>query len=82
MTIEHNGIAGPYFEYDGLPALHAVDKDLPLIHPYAPVGGRPLHHARRRTAHHPPGRDGRPHPDHAGSPGLSGPAHRREERRL
>ncbi|MEU9922092.1 DUF6420 family protein [Streptomyces griseoluteus] len=37
MTIEHNGIAGPYFEYDGLPALHAVDKDLPLIHPYAPV---------------------------------------------
>ncbi|MEW2275888.1 DUF6420 family protein [Streptomyces griseofuscus] len=37
MAIEHNGIAGPYFEYDGLPALHAVDKDLPLIHPYAPV---------------------------------------------
>ncbi|TVZ90546.1 DUF6420 family protein [Streptomyces sp. BK340] len=37
MTIEHNGIAGPYFEYDGLPAQHVVDKDLPLIHPYAPV---------------------------------------------
>ncbi|MEU9397665.1 DUF6420 family protein [Streptomyces sp. NPDC048324] len=37
MAIEHNGIAGPYFEYDGLPALHTVDKDLPLIHPYAPV---------------------------------------------
>ncbi|WP_128380434.1 DUF6420 family protein [Streptomyces cavernae] len=37
MAIEHNGIAGPYFEYDGLPALHPVDKDLPLIHPYAPV---------------------------------------------
>ncbi|MFF2864694.1 DUF6420 family protein [Streptomyces rubiginosohelvolus] len=37
MAIEHNGIAGPYFEYDGLPALHAVDKDLPLIHPYGPV---------------------------------------------
>ena len=37
MTIEHNGIAGPYFEYDGLPALHAEAKDLPLIHPYAPV---------------------------------------------
>ncbi|MYQ39872.1 hypothetical protein B046DRAFT_06122 [Streptomyces sp. LamerLS-316] len=37
MAIEHNGIAGPCFEYDGLPALHAVDKDLPLLHPYAPV---------------------------------------------
>ncbi|MDC2960423.1 DUF6420 family protein [Streptomyces gilvifuscus] len=37
MAIEHNGIAGPYFDYDGLPALHAVDKDLPLIHPYGPV---------------------------------------------
>jgi hypothetical protein len=37
MAIEHNGIAGPYFEYDGLPVLHVVDKDLPLIHPYAPV---------------------------------------------
>lgn len=37
MAIEHNGIAGPYFEYDGLPVLHAVHKDLPLIHPYAPV---------------------------------------------
>ncbi|MER7645523.1 DUF6420 family protein [Streptomyces sp. NPDC126522] len=40
MTAEHNGIAGPYFEYDrlpALPALPAVDKDLPLIHPYAPV---------------------------------------------
>ncbi|SDM69885.1 hypothetical protein SAMN05444921_11233 [Streptomyces wuyuanensis] len=37
MAIEHNGIAGPYFEYDGLPAQHVVDKDLPLIHPYGPV---------------------------------------------
>lgn len=37
MAIEHNGIAGPYVEYDGLPALHAVDKDLPLIHPYGPM---------------------------------------------
>jgi len=37
MTTEHRGIAGPYTAYDGLPVLHAVDKDLPLIHPYAPV---------------------------------------------
>ncbi|AIV38994.1 DUF6420 family protein [Streptomyces sp. CCM_MD2014] len=37
MAIEHNGSAGPYFEYDGLPAQHVVDKDLPLIHPYGPV---------------------------------------------
>ncbi|MEU9384578.1 DUF6420 family protein [Streptomyces sp. NPDC048279] len=37
MAIEHNGIAGPYLDYDGLPAKHVVDKDLPLIHPYAPV---------------------------------------------
>ncbi|EGX54624.1 MULTISPECIES: DUF6420 family protein [Streptomyces] len=37
MTTEHNGIAGPYTEYDGLPALHAVDTALPLIHPYASV---------------------------------------------
>ncbi|NED35827.1 DUF6420 family protein [Streptomyces sp. SID8499] len=37
MATEHNGIAGPYFEYDGLPAQHVVDKDLPLIHPYGPV---------------------------------------------
>nr|CAI60003.1 putative methyltransferase [Streptomyces tenjimariensis] len=37
MTSEHRGAAGPYIEYDGLPVLHATERDLPLIHPYAPV---------------------------------------------
>ncbi|MEU4090380.1 NUDIX hydrolase [Streptomyces aureus] len=30
MATEHRGIAGPCTAYDGLPALHAVDADLPL----------------------------------------------------
>ncbi|MGW1544420.1 DUF6420 family protein [Streptomyces sp. NPDC002309] len=60
MAIEHNGIAGPYTEYDGLPALHAVDKDLPVIHPYPPVtpgryvtpgGGRLTIHPPEKSAH-------------------------------
>ncbi|MFI1067886.1 DUF6420 family protein [Streptomyces spororaveus] len=37
MTTEHHGVAGPYTEYDGLPALHAGESDLPLLHPYGPV---------------------------------------------
>ncbi|WP_406073080.1 DUF6420 family protein [Streptomyces virginiae] len=37
MTTEHRGIAGPYTEYDGLPALHVTETDLPLLHPYGPV---------------------------------------------
>ncbi|MFD3700033.1 DUF6420 family protein [Streptomyces sp. NPDC058646] len=37
MTTEHRGVAGPYTEYDGLPALHATETDLPLLHPYGPV---------------------------------------------
>ncbi|MFE4574604.1 DUF6420 family protein [Streptomyces chartreusis] len=56
MAIEHNGIAGPYFEYDGLPALHAVDQDLPLIHPYAPVApGRYVTPGGGRLTIRPPG---------------------------
>lgn len=60
MAIEHNGIAGPYVQYDGLPAQHVVDKDLPLIHPYGPVtpgryptpgGGRLTIHPAERRAH-------------------------------
>ncbi|MEU7206081.1 DUF6420 family protein [Streptomyces sp. NPDC045470] len=48
-TDEHRGLAGPYTEYDGLPALHATEARLPLLHPYAdaavgryvtPGGGR------------------------------------------
>ncbi|CAM5671267.1 MULTISPECIES: DUF6420 family protein [Streptomyces] len=34
---EDRGAAGPYIEYDGLPALHGSEVKLPLIHPYAPV---------------------------------------------
>ncbi|MFJ4343226.1 DUF6420 family protein [Streptomyces sp. NPDC088915] len=37
MTNEHRGAAGPYIEYDGLPALHATETDLPRLHPYGPV---------------------------------------------
>ncbi|MET9562513.1 DUF6420 family protein [Streptomyces tauricus] len=37
MTTEDRGVAGPYTAYDGLPALHATETDLPLIHPYGPV---------------------------------------------
>ncbi|MEU3279219.1 DUF6420 family protein [Streptomyces antibioticus] len=60
MAIEHNGIAGPYVEYDGLPAQHVVDKDLPRIHPYGPVapgryltpgGGRLTVRPAERRAH-------------------------------
>ncbi|WP_411099002.1 DUF6420 family protein [Streptomyces sp. x-45] len=42
MTSEDRGAAGPYTEYDNLPALHAREKDLPLLHPYGTVevGGR------------------------------------------
>ncbi|MEV6750675.1 DUF6420 family protein [Streptomyces sp. NPDC051080] len=39
MTTEDRGAAGPYIEYDGLPALHGPEVKLPLIHPYAPVPG-------------------------------------------
>jgi hypothetical protein len=37
MTTEHRGLAGPYIAYDGLPALHATETGLPLLHPYATV---------------------------------------------
>ncbi|WP_329558508.1 DUF6420 family protein [Streptomyces uncialis] len=37
MTRERRSAAGPYSGYDGLPALHATEVELPLIHPYAPV---------------------------------------------
>ncbi|MFD3883156.1 DUF6420 family protein [Streptomyces microflavus] len=35
---EDRGAFGPYIGYDGLPVLDGAEANLPLIHPYAPVG--------------------------------------------
>ncbi|MEJ8640564.1 DUF6420 family protein [Streptomyces sp. MS1.HAVA.3] len=70
MTIEHRGVAGPYTEYDGLPALHATETDLPLLHPYGPVpdNGRCLTPGGGRLTIGSSGRHCRITLDHLGCP--------------
>jgi hypothetical protein len=79
----HQGVAGPYVSYDGLPALLRTETALPLAHPYGPVkagryltpgGGRLT--IRTTAAHH------RVTVDHLGCPAQATPEKERAFKEL
>ncbi|MFE4658242.1 DUF6420 family protein [Streptomyces hydrogenans] len=37
MSRQESSAAGPYFEYDSLPALHGTEPELPRLHPYEEI---------------------------------------------